>query len=275
MPLDRRDLRHFYVSTAVIPAPPIVLLLAGGQGTRLRQDPEFADVPKLMITDRLDAPMLENALADLAWSRVNMRRVALLTSSVEGAGAIEIEDYARTQPYNLDLQVIREDHALGTAGAVRAALVNVREPTLVVAPADTLFPYIELPHILDEHRHEGRTFTWAVTTRPGPQAQNAGRLRIDGQRLLHTGEADPDTPLPDQGTAATSAGVMVINSLAFRSYFDDYVAGLDACRPVDLYRDLVPWLLAQQHPVHVYDIGSPAPDLDTPERLRTFWLRDN
>ncbi|GAA2403722.1 hypothetical protein GCM10010191_09160 [Actinomadura vinacea] len=103
------------------------------------------------------------------------------------------------------------------------------------------------------------------------RSQNADRLRITGRVLMHAAEHH-HRPIGCSvpGDAATSAGVMAVNGAAYRRAFEQFARSAGAGGPVDLYRELVPWLLGHDHPVHVWDIACPAPDLGTPERLQ--WL---
>ncbi|MFC3986643.1 NTP transferase domain-containing protein [Streptosporangium jomthongense] len=264
-----RSTTHWYTSVSVHPEPPPVLVLAGGQGLRLRaaqDDPELADTPKLLVRLASGQPMLGQALTDLA--RSGLRRICLLTGAPETGGDL-IRRYVHAHTGEISLRILRERQPLGTAGAVYAALGHLHDEVVAVAPADTLFPFEQLPAIITRHREAGHLLTWAVTSRPGPAAQNIGRLRARDGLLIHADESGT-APECAAGEPVTGVGVMVINTAGYRRAFTAYVRTLPAPGPVDLYRDVVPWLLATGHCVAVADIACPAPDLGTPERLRAF-----
>ena len=163
---------------------------------------------------------------------------------------------------------------LGTAGAVYAAVRELHdEPAVVVLPADTLFPFQQLPTIAAAHAAGNAAVTWAVTTQPGPGAQNAGRLRVNEGRIMHAAEQHTrpiSASVP--GVPATSVGAMAVDTAAYRTLFARLVDGQPSAGPVDLYRDLAPWMLRTGYPVAAWDIGCPAPDLGTPGRLRRHAL---
>lgn len=260
---------HWYSSDPVLTEPPPVLILAGGQGSRLRaaDDAELATTPKLLVRLASGRPMLGHTLASL--TAAGLRRICLLIGAAPGAGGDLIHDYALSHAGEASLGILRERQPLGTAGAVYAALTHLRDRIAVITPADTLFPFEQLPRIITTHLKRQPVVTWAVTSRPGPAAQNVGRLRAHHGVLTH---ADETQPAPDHAGAepVTSVGVMVITAAAYRKAFAAYARALPAPAPVDLYRDLAPWLLATGHRIAAADIACPAPDLGTPERLRAF-----
>ncbi|MEV8634355.1 sugar phosphate nucleotidyltransferase [Streptosporangium sp. NPDC051023] len=250
--------------------PPPVLVLAGGLGSRLRaakDDPELAATPKLMVRLASGQPMLSQALTGLA--RSGLRRICLLTGAPASGGELIRRYTQQAHTGEVSLRILRERQPLGTAGAVYAALAHLRDEVVVVTPADTLFPFEQLPSIVRRHQEAGHPLTWVVTSRPGPGAQNIGRLRASSGLLIHADESGT-TPACPHGEAVTSVGVMVINTAEYRRAFAAYAQTLPQPGPVDLYRDVAPWLLATGHAIAVADIACPAPDLGTPERLRAF-----
>jgi hypothetical protein len=72
------------------------------------------------------------------------------------------------------------------------------------------------------------------------------------------------------GVPATSVGAMAVDTIAYRGLFARFTDTRRCLGPVDLYRDLTPWLLRNGRGVAAWDIGCPAPDLGTPDRFRRY-----
>ncbi|MER7671345.1 NDP-sugar synthase [Kitasatospora sp. NPDC096128] len=274
---------QYYTSTLLrLPERTVALVLAGGRGTRLRatDDPELKSTPKVLVPIDIDttsgpAPMLGHALTQL--TTVGVRRIAVLTSSDPATGAQQVEDYALTHcARQVELTLHREHHPLGTAGAAYAALAHLPDtPLAVVLPADTLIPYTLLPAVVAAHLARPAAITWTVTTDPGPEAQNTGRLFLspDGEQVVHALEG-VDATLP-AGTRhnlrqATSTGAVILTPDPFRALFEQYAQRQACPGEADLYRQFMPWAISQGHAVGAYDLRAPAPDLGTPDRLAAF-----
>ena len=132
------------------------VILAGGQGTRLRPYTTILPKPLLPIGDR---PVLELILRQLA-----------------GAGFTEIDlcighlgelitaylGEATTMPPGLELRYHREDRPLGTAGAVRQ--VRDVESDLLVMNGD-IVTALDFTAIMEFHRRERAVLTVATTTK--------------------------------------------------------------------------------------------------------------
>ncbi|GHF82731.1 hypothetical protein GCM10018790_70570 [Kitasatospora xanthocidica] len=271
----------WYTSTLVsLPARAVALVLAGGKGSRLRacDDPELHRTPKVLVpidTPTGRTPMLGHALTQL--TAVGFRHIAVLTSTDPASGAQDVETYALTHSARqAELTIHREDHPLGTAGAAYAALAHLPDTSIaVVLPADTLFPTALLPAAVATHRSRQAVVTWTVTTAPGRCAQNAGRLFLDpGCRFVVHALEGVDVTLPTgsrQGLRqATSTGAVILTPGPFRALFEEYVQRQTQPDEADLYRQFMPWVISQGHPVSAHDIRTAAPDLGTPDRLAAF-----
>lgn len=90
--------------------------------------------------------------------------------------------------YQKTVKFIREEQILGTAGAVFNALNLSEYSTVIIVPADTLFPFSLIPEILENHRPQNKSITWVVTTIPGENAQNPGKVLVDpfSKSVVHT-----------------------------------------------------------------------------------------
>jgi D-glycero-alpha-D-manno-heptose 1-phosphate guanylyltransferase len=105
------------------------VILAGGLGTRLRS--VVSDRPK-PLSPVAGRPFLAYLLDQLA--EAGLRRVTLCT----GYRGEMVQAAFGTRYGQLQLSYSQEDHPLGTAGAVLAALGSLAAPTLLVANGDSL-----------------------------------------------------------------------------------------------------------------------------------------
>ncbi|WP_319365101.1 nucleotidyltransferase family protein [Streptomyces scabiei] len=282
MPEVLSHLRAGYISTLIPTDSVEVLVLAGGMGTRLRGQAQRSvpAVPKLLMEvgpETEPTPMIGTILGEIYGN--GFRAISVLTSSAADAGGSDIETYVLAHHgHNARLQLLREALPLGTAGAVYAALAHVAAERIVIVPGDTLFPFGALQAALTAHRRASHSLTWVVTTRPGPAAQNSGRLLLntDGTLCrvlegLNAEEARSErSGIKVDVTESTSAGVIIANRVHYASAFEKHTAGQSDPAPIDVYRQLVPWLLRQGEVIETYDIRCSAPDLGTPERLAVF-----
>lgn len=126
-----------------------VVLMAGGEGQRLR--PLTEDVPKPMLHVG-DRPLLETTLCQLAES--GFRRV-LLTVNYK-AEVIE-EHFGDGERLGLEISYVREDRPLGSAGAIGLARDELDEP-FIVMNAD-LLTSVNLGALLGTHTREGNLLT--------------------------------------------------------------------------------------------------------------------
>ncbi|MEX7471028.1 NTP transferase domain-containing protein [Mycobacterium adipatum] len=255
-----------------------MLVLAGGKGSRLRQSGigELASTTKMLVEIEDDRghrePMVSATIRGL--ERAGFSRIAVLTSDDADAQAADVEAQVLRQFAHLaGLRVLREWQPLGTAGSVYAAMRHVGWDLVLVCPGDTLFPYELLVDGLVRHSAEDRDATWFVTSNAGPSAQNQGRLIIEPteQRLMVACEGDSSDASPGESISGsgrvTSVGAMLLRTAWFVSMFESYADVAATQLPIDLYRDLIPWVLKQGERVFVHDIRMSAPDLGTADRL--------
>lgn len=261
-----------------------VLVLAGGQGLRLRQGEEAAsDLTKILQNvggNSRYRPMIEIALNQIG--RLNPPEVVLLTGKDPLADGQGVENFAtewlKGTGFNGKLSSVREKQPLGTAGAVANALMvrQSESATSVVAPSDTLFPFMKLPGLVAFHEQNEADITWAITSEPGENAQNMGRILVNSstQLIEASFEASPDVDVEEARNESqlrrTSVGVLIVNNSFFRRQFAALFASDDQ-KPVDLYREFLPQLFSQNRIIG-YDIKEPAQDLGTPERFEKFGI---
>ncbi len=260
-----------------------VFILAGGKGSRLRNSdrPELQNTPKVLVsinTPQGKVAMLDNAIIGL--NDAGFYGITLLISDDPDSGGSLIETHALDTHSEIPIKFSRERTPLGTAGAVYRAFSSRTEQNTIVTPADTLFPFEVLQEAVREHRQRQAGLTWLVTTNPGTNAQNTGRILVDSENkaILYALEnVEPnvyETVLSSNHLIpATSAGVIITNRNYYVSKYEEFIKQNDIDGVVDLYRTFIPWLISTGEIVYSHDIGQPAPDLGTPDRLEQFGWR--
>lgn len=129
------------------------IILAGGLGTRLRS--RVANLPKAMapIAGRPFLEYLLDQLIDAGCARVILS-VGFMREAITDAVGQEYR--------GLPVEYAVEESPLGTGGAIRLALGQVRDPAALVLNGDT---YLEADYAAMSafHAEEGRPMTMAVT----------------------------------------------------------------------------------------------------------------
>jgi len=259
-----------------------VFILAGGKGSRLRNSDklELQNTPKALVeinTHRGRITMLDNTILGLC--EVGFGKITLLTGNDPEAGGNLIESHTLLTYPDLSINFSREDQPLGTAGAVYKAFSNRSGEIAIITPADTLFPFDVLENALSEHKNNHQDLTWLVTTNPGPNAQNTGKIIVipESGAILHVFEGEEmgeDQVIElNHHLPATSVGVIIANRDFYVSKYEEFLNYNIINSVVDLYRHFIPWLLLKGEVIYSYDIKQPAPDLGTQDRLEQFGWR--
>jgi D-glycero-alpha-D-manno-heptose 1-phosphate guanylyltransferase len=141
------------------------IVLAGGFGTRLRQ--LVADVPKPMAPIA-GKPFLEILLGSLA--RKGFRRVILSL----GFMADNISGHFGEHFAGMDLDYVVEHEPLGTGGAIRLAMDQVKEDHVFVFNGDT-FLDLEVDQIEKKWATDHRSL---IVSREVPDTARYGRLLV-------------------------------------------------------------------------------------------------
>jgi mannose-1-phosphate guanylyltransferase len=222
------------------------IILAGGEGTRLR--PLTLSLPKPVVPV-VDRPFLRHQLDLLA--RVGVRDIVFSVAyrpervrSVFGDGSA----------HGVSIQYAVEDSPLGTGGAVRNALDLLDERTIVLN-GDVL-TNVDLATVLATHDASGAAATLVLTPVPNPAAYGLVETDADGRvrRFL-------EKPEPNQITTDTiNAGIYILETRV-----------LDLIPPAQnhsIERGFFPALLSRgdlvrAHVHHGYWI-----DIGTPEKYR-------
>lgn len=193
---------------------PDVILLAGGLGTRLRE--EVPDLPKCMAPVG-GKPFLEYLLKYL--DNNFLPRVILSLGYLPDA----IQQYFGTRFGNIALRYSIEEEPLGTGGGTIQALALTHTDQIIVLNADTLFE-IDLDEMLHQHIISKADITIAlheadVASRYGVVVTNASG------RITSFTEKKPGT-----GKGLINGGIYVIRR--------DYLVSLSLPRSFSLEKDV-------------------------------------
>ncbi|MFA5206725.1 MAG: nucleotidyltransferase family protein [Lentisphaeria bacterium] len=160
---------------------PDVMILCGGQGTRLRS--VVGDRQKC-VAEVAGRPFLAHLLAYL--ERQGFRRFILCT----GFQAESVLSALQAEAQRLDLVVSPEPCRLGTGGAVRQALPLVRTDTVLVLNGDSFCPadYPALVRWHDAHDYPAAM----LLNRPQPERRDCGRVLLDSDSRVTAFREKPD-----------------------------------------------------------------------------------
>jgi NDP-sugar pyrophosphorylase family protein len=143
--------------------------MAGGRGTRLA--PYTAVLPKPLM------PLGDRPIIDVLLRQVVQAGVEAVNISVGHLGGI-IESWVEREDYGVPLSFLHENHALGTAGALR----NVEVDGPFLAMNGDVLTTLSFADLMRAHRTSGAIATMAVTDRTTQveygvvHADPAGRL---------------------------------------------------------------------------------------------------
>lgn len=162
-------LRSDFVSEEEIPLSAVIM--AGGQGTRLRPLTEDLPKPMLPVGDR---PLMELIIEQLRRSGI---RQVNITTHYKSEKIIEY--FGNGEAFGVNLTYVTEDLPLGTAGGV--GLLESNDEPLLVINGDIL-TRIDFRAMADFHRAHQADLTVAV--RPFEYQVPYGVIEVDGPRVL-------------------------------------------------------------------------------------------
>jgi NDP-sugar pyrophosphorylase family protein len=223
---------------------PDLLVLCGGQGTRLR--PVLSDRPKslAMIGSR---PFIDLVLEPFL--RQGIRRVVLCTGHL----GHQFEEWYADHPRPFDLIFSKEVAPQGTAGAIAQAVQWMMSDPIVVANGDSICE-VDVDSLLNFHsKHRGCA---TVALAPADHRIDVGVVTMDVQSRISA----LDEKRQRRSDGACNAGIYVFNRSA--------LALIPRFRPCSLETDWLSLLI----PMGVYGFASGAPlyDIGTPDRLGQF-----
>jgi D-glycero-alpha-D-manno-heptose 1-phosphate guanylyltransferase len=178
------------------------IVLAGGQGTRLRTI--VRDLPK---------PMADIAGRPFLWwlmTRLNQQSVGRVILSV-GYKSGAIQDYFGAAFDGMEISYAVESEPLGTGGAMKLALEKAREPEVIVLNGDT-YADVDLQGLMCRFDSSGSDLAVAVTHLNN--SARYGSLVIEEKTSIITGFSEK------QGPAAgyVNAGVYCLRRDMFVKY---------------------------------------------------------
>jgi dTDP-glucose pyrophosphorylase len=132
--------------------PNLVVIMAGGSGTRLRPHTETCPKPLLPVGGK---PMLEHII-----ERAKAEGFRRFTLAVHYLGHMIEDHFGEGTRWDVSIDYVREDAPLGTAGALALLTPRPEEP-IVVSNGDVLTD-IRYGELLDFHCRQGASATMAV-----------------------------------------------------------------------------------------------------------------
>jgi mannose-1-phosphate guanylyltransferase len=218
------------------------LILAGGEGTRLR--PLTSTVPKPVVP-LVDRPFIAYMLD---WLRGHGVDDVIMSCGFLAAGVRNV--LGDGGGYGVRLRYVEEPEPLGTGGALKYA-ESLLDKRFLMLNGDVLTDF-DISSQLALHERRGARATLALTPVEDPSAYGLVRTRADGEV---TGFVEK--PAPDQvDTHNISAGIYVLE----RSVLELLAPG----RPASIERDVFPRLVGAGLYAFVGD--SYWLDIGTPER---------
>lgn len=208
------------------------VIMAGGEGSRLR--PLTCTLPKPMAKI-LGKPIIEYIFDVLCAGDVTEAAVTL------GYLPHVIEERYESGYKNLNLEFIREDEPLGTAGSVKNAASGFNEPFVVIS-GDALCNF-DIRKIMTYHKASGAKITIVGTDATDPREY--GIVRVDKDNRVVGFVEKPSWNQAVSNLANT--GVYIINP--------ECLELVPKGKRYDFASDLFPLMLERDMPIYCYHTG--------------------
>jgi len=218
------------------------LILAGGEGTRLR--PLTSTVPKPVVP-LVDRPFV---VFMLDWLRSNGVDDVIMSCGHLAHGVRNV--LGDGSAFGLRIRYVEEPRPLGTGGALKFAEALLDDRFLMLN-GDTLTDY-DLTAQIAQHERNGAVATLALT--PVTDPSNYGLVRIESNGDVTDFVEKPSADALD--APQVSAGVYVLER--------EVLGLLEPDQPASIERDVFPRLISQGLKGHVID--GYWLDIGTPER---------
>ncbi len=204
------------------------VVLAGGEGSRLR--PLTCTVPKPMVRI-MGKPVIEYIFELLRSHGVTQAAVTLgyLADTVEK----EYSDYSSPK-----LDMIREDEPMGTAGCVKTAAADFKEPFFVIS-GDAVCNF-DLSKIMKFHKASGAKITIVANESSDPREY--GIVKVDKENRVIGFVEKPSWSQAISNLANT--GVYIVNP--------ECLELIPKGRRYDFAKDLFPLMLERDMPIFCY-----------------------
>jgi NDP-sugar pyrophosphorylase family protein len=179
-----------------------VVVLAAGEGRRLRPLTERWAKPVLPIDGRAVLGLLLQQIAAAGFAQ---------TWLVTGHLADQVERLIGDgSSFRLEVRFVRQPEMLGSADAVRRALVAGAQTPLLVSAADTVFRAGDVARFAKAFASSGAAGAVAVRTDPPPSPDRRAVRRVNGRVELIR---DPDPNNPWSGAPLWGIGAAVADRL--------------------------------------------------------------
>ncbi len=179
---------------------PDIIILAGGFGTRLKE--EIIDIPKAMAPIN-GKPFLEYLLNYIQKS--GFQKVIISTGYLSKS----IENYFKDKYRSIEIEYSIEEEPLGTGGAVKLALKKVSTPYFIVMNGDTLFR-INLQDFFQNHVENLANLTIAL--RNVDDASRFGQVELNDHGVISAFKEKSS----DAQSGLINGGIYIIKTKYFR-----------------------------------------------------------
>jgi mannose-1-phosphate guanylyltransferase len=218
------------------------VILAGGQGTRLR--PLTSTVPKPVVT-LVDRPFIQYMLQ---WLRDHEVAEVIMSCGFLAGGVRDV--LGDGSSIGIRIRYVEEPEPLGTGGAVKLAEPMLDE-TFLMLNGDVLTD-IDLSGQLQAHRENGAQATLALV--PVEDTSSYGLVLLDARGAVKRFVEKPKDPIP--GENLISAGAYVLQR--------DVLDLIEPGKKISIERDIWPKLIG--HGLYGYPGKRYWIDIGTPER---------
>ena len=206
------------------------VILAGGEGSRLR--PLTCTVPKPMVRV-FGKPIIEYIFDMLSGNGVTKASVTL------GYMPHIIEEAYASGYKKLKIDFRREEEPLGTAGSVKEAAADFKEPFFVVS-GDAMFDF-DLKKIMDYHKASGAEITIVATARTDPREYGVVKVGKENRVLGFI-----EKPSWNQAVSnLANTGIYVVNPKCLEL--------IPQGKCYDFARDLFPLMLEREMKINCYN----------------------
>lgn len=228
------------------------VILVGGKGTRLGPLTQSRPKPLLEVDGR---PFLEHLIQEI--SRYGFERVTLLAGNL---GSQFVEAYDGRILEGLRIDVVLEEHPLGTGGALRhAAESDCLENEFLLMNGDSWIDtnLVRLSLYWETMRQSCPDVEMLMLLKGMDDVSRYGSVGLDGGLVSYFKEKNPEM---NRHPGLINAGVYVLNR--------NVVCRVDRGTQVSLERDILPSLVDQRRVAGmIADIDSYFIDIGLPETL--------
>ncbi len=220
-----------------------IVILAGGQGTRLRE--LFPECPKCLAPIN-GVPFLRHYFDWL--TKFGARRIILSL----GYKAEMVKDYVKSETWpGLEIELFVEATPLGTGGAVRACLPLIKTDTSLVTNGDSVTK-VDFRQFADFHRRKQARLSMLLTY----------QRQVSASGLVQTDSSDAVTSFTEK--SLTTAGGFISTGLYLMER--DAIAEIPAAGPVSIERDVFPRFCGRGF--YAFKGEFPFIDIGTPDSYR-------